>query len=60
MSAGPEPPDRTDVLVVGGGIVGTAAAYFLAAESDLDTALVERDGIAAGSTGDSSAILRHH
>jgi glycine/D-amino acid oxidase-like deaminating enzyme len=60
MSAGPELPERTDVLVVGGGIVGTAAAYFLAAESDREVTLVERDGVAAGSTGDSSAILRHH
>jgi glycine/D-amino acid oxidase-like deaminating enzyme len=60
MSTGPELPGRTDVLVVGGGIVGTATAYFLAAESDREVTLVERDGIAAGSTGDSSAILRHH
>ncbi|MFC6939047.1 NAD(P)/FAD-dependent oxidoreductase [Salinirubellus sp. GCM10025818] len=60
METGPGLPERTDVLVVGGGIVGTATAYFLATESDLDVALVERDGIAAGSTGDSSAILRHH
>jgi glycine/D-amino acid oxidase-like deaminating enzyme len=60
MSVGPGLPGETDVLVVGGGIVGTATAYFLAAESDLEPALVERDGIAAGSTGDSSAILRHH
>jgi len=60
MSTGPERPGETDVLVVGGGIVGTAAAYFLAAGSDRGVTLVERDGIAAGSTGDSSAILRHH
>lgn len=60
MSDRPELPDRTDVVVVGGGIMGTAAAYFLAADSDRDVALVERDNVAAGSTGDSSAILRHH
>lgn len=60
MSTGRELPERTDVLAVGGGIVGTAAAYFLATGSDMDVALVERDRIAAGSTGDSSAILRHH
>ncbi|MEF8841503.1 MAG: FAD-binding oxidoreductase [Haloarculaceae archaeon] len=60
MSTGSELPGETDVLVVGGGIVGTATAYFLAAEGDLDTVLVERDGIASGSTGDSSAVLRHH
>jgi glycine/D-amino acid oxidase-like deaminating enzyme len=60
MSTGSELPGETDVLVVGGGIVGTATAYFLAAESDLGVALVERGGIASGSTGDSSAVLRHH
>ncbi|WP_290818629.1 FAD-binding oxidoreductase [Halovivax sp.] len=53
-------PDRTDVAVVGGGIMGTATAYFLARDSDLDVTLLERDRLAAGSTGDSSAILRHH
>lgn len=55
-----ELPDRTDVVVVGGGIMGTSSAYFLATETDLDVTLVERDQIAGGSTGDSSAILRHH
>jgi len=53
-------PERTDVVVVGGGVMGTSAAYFLAAESDLDVALLEKQAIASGSTGDSSAILRHH
>lgn len=60
MSLRPELPDRTDVAVVGGGIMGTATAYFLANDSDRDVTLIERDNIAAGSTGDSSAILRHH
>lgn len=60
MAARPELPDRTDVVVVGGGIMGAATAYFLAADGDRDVTLVERDNIAAGSTGDSSAILRHH
>jgi len=60
MSVGPTLPDSTGVVVIGGGIMGTAAAYFLAAESDRDVTLVERDNVGAGSTGDSSAILRHH
>ncbi|MFB6184312.1 MAG: NAD(P)/FAD-dependent oxidoreductase [Haloarculaceae archaeon] len=55
-----ELPDRADVAIVGGGIMGTSAAYFLATETDRDVLLVERDKIAGGSTGDSSAILRHH
>jgi len=48
------------VVVVGGGIMGTSAAYFLATETDRDVLLVEQNEIASGSTGDSSAILRHH
>lgn len=56
----PTVPDRADVVVVGGGVMGTSAAFFLATETDLDVALLEKDTIAAGSTGDSSAILRHH
>ena len=55
-----ELPDQTDVVVVGGGIMGASTTYFLATETDRDVVLVERDQIASGSTGDSSAILRHH
>jgi glycine/D-amino acid oxidase-like deaminating enzyme len=57
---GPTLPEASDVVVVGGGIAGTSAAYFLATETDRDVTLVEKDTIASGSTGDSSAILRHH
>ena len=53
-------PARTDVAIVGGGVMGTAIAFFLARESDREVTLLERDHLAAGSTGDSSAILRHH
>ena len=56
----PTLPDRTDVVVVGGGVMGTAIACFLTRDSDRDVTLLERDHVAAGSTGDSSAILRHH
>lgn len=60
MASTPALPDRTDVLVVGGGVMGTSVAFFLARETDRDVTLVEKDALAAGSTGDSSAILRHH
>lgn len=53
-------PSSSDVVVVGGGIIGTSTAFFLSTQSNLDVTLVEKDGIATGSTGDSSAILRHH
>lgn len=60
MPPQPTLPDETDVLVVGGGIIGTSTAYFLATETERSVTLVEKDAIASGSTGDSSAILRHH
>ncbi|MFP4590886.1 MAG: NAD(P)/FAD-dependent oxidoreductase [Halobacteriales archaeon] len=60
MAADTAVPERSDVVVVGGGIMGTSAAFFLARRGDSDVTLIERDHIAAGSTGDSSAILRHH
>lgn len=59
MGLGPDLPDATDILVVGGGIAGTASAFALSSRTDRDVTLVERDSIAAGATGDSSAILRH-
>ncbi len=53
-------PRETHSIVVGGGIMGTATAYFLATRTNHTVTLVEKDNIAAGSTGDSSAIIRHH
>jgi len=47
------------VLVVGGGIIGTATAFFLSRRSDRSIALVDKENVASGATGDSSAILRH-
>ena len=55
-----ELPSETDVIIVGGGIMGTSTAYHLATRSDQAVLLLEKDAIASGSTGDSSAILRHH
>lgn len=60
MSVEPELPTETDILVIGGGVIGTSIVYFLATETDQDVTLVEKDTIGAGSTGDSSAIIRHH
>lgn len=48
------------MVIVGGGIMGTSTAYHLACRSDLEVVLLEKDAIGSGSTGDSSAILRHH
>jgi D-hydroxyproline dehydrogenase subunit beta len=47
-----------DVAVIGGGIVGTATAAFLAAEG-LRVRLHERSEIAAGASGRNSGIVQH-
>lgn len=47
------------VGIIGGGIYGTAIAYFLS-RAGADVTLFERDGVASGSTGYSAGIVRHH
>ncbi len=47
-----------DIIVVGGGIVGTAAAAFLAQEG-ARVLLVERDGLASGASGANSGAVQH-
>jgi glycine/D-amino acid oxidase-like deaminating enzyme len=47
-----------DVAVIGGGIVGVAAASVLAAGGARVT-LYERDGIAAGASGRNSGVVQH-
>jgi sarcosine oxidase subunit beta len=39
-----------DVVVIGGGVVGTAIAYFLV-KNNIDVILVEKGAIAAGTSG---------
>ena len=55
----PDTADRTaDAVVIGGGIVGVATAYFLS-KSGLDTVLVEaRDGLGTLTTGASAECFR--
>jgi glycine/D-amino acid oxidase-like deaminating enzyme len=48
-----------DVVVVGGGITGTSAAYQLARRG-MRVLLLEKRFLGAGSTGKSSAIIRQH
>ncbi|MFC4245995.1 NAD(P)/FAD-dependent oxidoreductase [Natribaculum luteum] len=60
MLAHDELPDTVDVAIVGGGIMGTSSCFFLSEKTDLTVLLVEKNSIANGSTGDSSAIIRHH
>ena len=46
-----------DVIVVGGGIVGTAAAAFLT-DAGMRVVLVEREGLAAGASGANSGVVQ--
>lgn len=47
---------RADVIVIGGGIVGSACVYFLS-RAGLKVALLERQGIASGTSGCSMGHL---
>lgn len=49
----------TDVVIIGGGVTGTSAAFQLAARG-ARVIVVEKKFLAAGSTGRSSAIIRQH
>ena len=49
---------RPDVVVVGGGIVGTSAAAYLA-EAGRRVLLVEQTAIAAGASGRNSGVVQH-
>lgn len=46
-----------DVVVIGGGIVGTAAAAFLA-EGGASVVLLERDAVGAGASGRNSGVVQ--
>lgn len=47
-----------DVIVVGGGIIGTATAAFLAG-AGARVMLVEREGLASGASGANSGVVQH-
>lgn len=47
-----------DVAVIGGGIVGTATAAFLA-EAGASVVLYEREALAAGASGRNSGVVQH-
>ncbi len=49
--------ERTDALVIGGGIIGAAIAYYLAERKYGKTVLLERNALACGGTGRSVASL---
>lgn len=52
--------ETADVVVIGGGVHGTSAVWQLARRGAGKIVLLEKEGIAAGATGWSSAIVRLH
>lgn len=49
-----------DVVVIGGGVIGTSVAFHLAKLGAKKVLLLERDTIGSGTTSQSSGILRTH
>jgi glycine/D-amino acid oxidase-like deaminating enzyme len=52
--------DTADVVIVGGGIEGAAAAWALSERGVTDVILCERNTVGSGMTGKSSGIVRCH
>jgi sarcosine oxidase subunit beta len=52
--------DTADIVVVGGGVHGASTAWHLAKRGGGKIVLIEKDGIASGASGWSSAIVRMH
>jgi glycine/D-amino acid oxidase-like deaminating enzyme len=52
--------ETADVIIVGGGLEGTAAAWRLAQRDVTDVVVLERATVGAGGTGKSSGVVRCH
>ncbi|MBI2983188.1 MAG: FAD-binding oxidoreductase [Chloroflexi bacterium] len=52
-------PRHASTVVVGGGIVGAATAFFLADRGERDVVLLERDGLGSGTTKGGLGGIRH-
>jgi sarcosine oxidase, subunit beta len=50
----------TDILIIGGGVIGTSIAYHLASRRVGRVLLLEKAYLGAGSSGKSGAIVRQH
>ncbi len=53
----PALPDRTRVVVIGGGVIGTSVAYHLASMGWKDVVLLERDRITSGTTWHAAGLM---
>ena len=52
--------DAADVVIIGGGLEGCAAAWALTRRGITDITIVERDTVGSGGTGKSSGVVRCH
>ena len=53
-------PQTADVVVIGGGVIGCSIAYHLVERGVRRVAVVEKNVLASGATGRSSACIRQH
>ena len=57
-ASGPALPESASVVVIGGGIMGASAVFHLAEAGVRDVLLLERDGLASGSTSKAAGGIR--
>ena len=51
---------KADVVIIGAGIFGVSAAFYLARDTNLEVALIEKSQPGAGASGRSASIVRHN
>jgi sarcosine oxidase subunit beta len=49
-----------DIVIIGGGVIGTSIAYYLAKQGNGQVVLLERQALCNGTTGRSGAVIRQH
>jgi sarcosine oxidase subunit beta len=52
--------DTADVVIIGGGVIGTSIAFALASIGVKQVTLLEKSALASGASGRSSALVRMH